>query len=171
MDNNEIITTVQEILQNSDFMQLVFQNIYSYDNAIGIAFQGDYNILPKLIFPLGADGNGNIYAMVSFDTTRNGINIGYTGLVTLTPTQMNFQIMYPGASNTDYTLFNDIFGVISGLAGENSLLADTKLITEITPSGWSEEWTFLLSDKSKITKNIDFTTSPNGGTIWNIRAN
>jgi len=34
MQNQEIISSVQSVLQDQNFMQTVFQNIFSYDQAI-----------------------------------------------------------------------------------------------------------------------------------------
>ncbi len=170
MQNDQIVATVQEVLANQGFMQHVFQNIYSYDTSIGIAFQGDYNILPTLIYPIGSDGAGNAYAMVRFDTTRNSINMAYTGLVVLTAENMNFQVMYPGSSNVDFHLFNDVFPAVSGFAGEGAVLAETSIVSEITPSGWSEQWDFLLPEGNKASKTLDFKTDANGGTFWTLRS-
>jgi hypothetical protein len=161
---------VQEVLSNQDFMQHVFQNIYAYDSSIGIAFQGDYNILPTLIYPIGSDDSGNAYAMVRFDTTRNGINLAYSGLVALTAESMSFQVMYPGSSNVDFRLFNDVFPAVSGFAGESAVLAETTIVSEITPSGWSEQWDFLLPEGNRVSKTIDFNTDANGGTFWTVRS-
>lgn len=170
MQNEQIVTTVQEVLANQDFMQHIFQNIYAYDHSIGIAFQGDYNILPALIFPIGVDENGSMYAMVRFDTTRNGIDLAYSGLVALAADNMNFQVLYPGSSNVDFHLFNDVFPAVSGFAGEGAVLADTSIVSEITPSGWSEQWDFLLPEGNKVSKTIDFTSDANGGTLWTMRS-
>lgn len=131
MDNNEIITEVQGVLQNQGFMQLVFQNIYAYDESIGIAVSGeggDYNIVPTLIFPIGANENNDMFALVQFDTSRAGNDLRYTGLVSITSTQMNFQVLYPGSSNTDFRLFNDLFPVVSGRAGEGAILSATSIL-------------------------------------------
>ncbi len=153
-------------------MQFIFQNIYAYDQSIGIAVSGpggDYNIAPTLIFPIGVNENNDMFALVQFDTSRAGNSLRYTGLVTITAEQMNFQVLYPGSSNTDFTLFNDLFPVVSGRAGEGAILTEANLLTEVTPSGWSEVWMFLLPDGMTTATVIDFTTDVAGGTFWTIR--
>ena len=172
MENNEIITQVQSVLQDQGFMQLVFQNIYTYDESIGIAVSGpggDYNIVPTLIFPIGANENNDIFALVQFNTSRAGNSLRYTGIVSITSTQMNFQVLYPGSSNTDFTLFNDLFPVASGRSGECAILSEANLLTDVTPAGWSEVWMFLLPDNTTTAIVIDFTTDMAGGTFWTIR--
>ncbi len=169
MQNTEIISLVQWVLADQGFMQIVFQNIYSYDNAIGIAFQWDYSILPKNIYPIGQDEAGNVYAMVTFDTTRNSISIGYAWVILFTQDQTSFQILYPGSSNTDYRLFNDIYGVAIGIVWEWSVLANTKIVGEIGSSGWKEEWEFILPDTTRVTKIFEFSTDPAGGTSWAMK--
>ncbi len=168
MDNSVIIEAMQNILSNPDTMQSFFKTIYSYDTAIGLATQWDYNIQPKNIFPIFGDEN-QVSALITFDTSRWEVNIQYTLYVSLEGSTVRSFVLYPGSWNVDFRLFQDIMpGILVKIGDDKALISQVQILGEIQAEGWDESWDFIKSDGSKQTLVIHFTSDGNGWNFWRI---
>ena len=168
MDNSAIGEAMRNALTNQDTMQYLFKTIYSYDSAIGIAIEWNYNIQPKNIYPIFGDEN-QIAALVTFDTSSWDVSMQYTIYLSLKGGEVHAFILYPGIWNVDFQLFQDVMPwIVAKLGDEKVLVAQVQILGEIQPEGWDESWDFIKSDGSRETLIIHFTSDGNGWNFWCI---
>lgn len=172
--NNELIQMTQNALQVEEVLKRVVYQAYTHDGKIGEAVKGQYQIQPELIIPWRVS-DGSSVSVVKVKTTKGKMEKMYTFAFIFSAEGLQTLLLYPGGSNTDPALFSDVFGPAKGYAqaalkSEEVNIKDTKVVGQIRPSGWDEEWLWVNKGGKTYTMNIAFSTGvPGAGTAWNIK--
>jgi hypothetical protein len=173
MDSKGLLDLTRKALQDDEVLQKVAYYAYSHDGKIGEAVKGSYEVNPEQIIPWSVSGKTAV-SVVKVKTTRAKKTKMYTFAFVFSPEGLDPVLLYPGTSNTDPTLFSDIFAPAKGYAqgvlkSKEVDIKDTKVIGGIRSSGWDEEWLWVNEKGKSYTMKITFSTSPAGGTNWNIK--
>lgn len=175
-DDGELLVAItQKALQNQEVLKSVLLDTKEHDQKVGEAVKGDYEVLPEAIIPWNISQN-QVVSVVRFKASRGNREKRYTFAFVFSQEGLETVLLYPGASNTDPALFQDFFAVALGQAqsvlnSKDVNIKDTKMVGEITPSGWDEEWLWVNEKGKTYSMRVTFSTgaSGEGGTVWNIK--
>jgi hypothetical protein len=168
--NSALIEMTQQALQMDEVLKNVVYQAYVHDGKVGEAVKGNYEIKPEKII----HWNDHAISVVKISTTRGGKAKMFTFAFVFSAEELQTLLLYPGNSNADPALFGDVFapakGFVQGrLKSEEVNVKDTAVIGDIRPTGWDEEWLWVNDRGETYTMTINFSTAPEGGTIWNIK--
>lgn len=171
--NQKLIEMTENALQVDEVLQHVVYQAYIHDGKIGEAVKGNYEIKPELILPWSVSDNSSV-SVVKVKTTKGGTVKMYTFAFIFSAEGLQTVLLYPGGSNADPALFSDVFAPAKGyaqaaLSSDEANIKDTKVVGQIRPTGWDEEWLWVDDKGKTYTMNIAFSTDADGqGTTWNI---
>lgn len=172
--NDELIERTQNALQAQDVLQNIAYQAYAHDGKIGEAVKGTYQIKPEQIIPWRVTQNSSV-SVVRVKSSNGKKEKLYTYAFIFSADGLQTFLLFPGGSNTDPALFSDVFAPAKGYAqaalkAEEVNIKDTKVLGQIAPSGWDEEWLWVNDKGKTYTMNIAFSTGAAGeGTFWSIK--
>jgi hypothetical protein len=172
--NQDLVEMTQHALQVEDVLKTVAYEAYTHDGKIGEAVKGDYEIKPETIIPWSVSDDNSV-SVVKVKTTKGKSVKMYTFAFIFSAQGLQTLLLYPGGSNADPALFSDVLAPAKGYAqaalkSEEVNIKDTKVLGQIRPSGWDEEWLWVDEKGKTYSMQIAFSTgAPGQGTIWNIK--
>lgn len=172
--NQNLIDMTEQALQVEDVLKSVVYQAYAHDGKIGEAVKGDYEIKPETIIPWRVSENSSV-SVVKVRTSKGNSVTMYTFAFIFTDEGLQTLLLYPGGSNADPALFSDVFAPAKGFAQaalncEEVNIKDTRVVGQIRPNGWDEEWLWVNEEGKTYSMKIGFSTgAPGQGTVWDIK--
>lgn len=171
--NQRLIAMTENALQVEDVLNNVVYQAYVHDGKIGEAVKGNYEIQPEVIIPWRLSEDSSV-SVVKVRVTKGNIVKMYTFAFIFSAEGLRTLLLFPGESNADPALFTDVFAPAKGVAqaalkSEDVNIKDTKVVGQIRPSGWDEEWLWVNEEGQTYSMPIAFSVGvPAEGTVWNI---
>lgn len=172
--NQNLVEMTRNALQVEDVLEKVVYLAYTHDGKIGEAVKGNYEILPETIIPWSISDENSV-SVVKVKTSKGGSAKMYTFAFIFSDEGLQLLLLYPGGSNADPTLFSDVLVTARGVAqaalsSQEVNIKDTRVLGQITPAGWAEEWLWVNEKGENYKMEIGFSTgAPGQGTDWDIR--
>lgn len=174
MNSEKLIQMTQNALTDQEILSLIFNQCFQYDKMINESFNGDYSIIPELIFPIDISHNSAV-ALVRVKIERNKNEKMYSFIFNYNTQGLSVELIYPGNTNADVILFNDVYpsalSQAAGLlSGDKLVLKETILDEPPSETGWSETWVWINETGEVAKTKINFNSGTGvGGVIYSVK--